>query len=246
MKALVLAGGRGSRLLGVTDEKNKCMCLFEGRHIIEYNLENAVRAGVDEIVIVVSYKAETIINHYGSSFRGVPVRYVIQWERRGLVNAIECAETQIGGSDFMLLLADEILIDPRHEAMVEEFRDPAVFGLCGTVRVENPSVIRKTYAVITDERSGRIYRLVEKPRTPLNDVQGTGNCVFRNAMFGYIAHTPINQQRQEKELPDLIQCAIDDGKLVRSFAIGAWYTNVNTTEELAGLAGVGPADGLQG
>jgi len=246
VKALVLAGGRGSRLKAVTDEKNKCMCLFEGRHIIEYNLDNAVRAGVDEIVIVVGYRAETIINQYGCSYRGVPVRYVIQWERQGLVNAIECAEAQIGGSDFMLLLADEILIDPRHESMAEEFRDPAVFGLCGTVRVEDLSVIRKTYAVITDERSGRIYRLVEKPRTPLNDIQGTGNCVFRNEMFRYIAYTPINQQRQEKELPDLIQCAIDDGKLVRSFAIASWYTNVNTSEELARLATVGSAKGLHG
>lgn len=236
MKALVLAGGRGSRLTGVTDERNKCMCLFEGRHIIEYNLDNAVSAGVDEIVIVVGYKAESIVNVYGNSYRGVPVRYVIQWERRGLVHAIECAEAQIAGSDFILLLADEILIDPRHQAMVEEFRDPSVFGLCGTVHVEDLSLIRKTYAVITDERSGRIHRLVEKPRTPLNDIQGTGNCVFRNEVFAYIQHTPINQQRQEKELPDLIQCAVDDGKIVRAFVIASWYTNINTSEELARLS----------
>lgn len=232
MKALVLAGGRGSRLSSMTDEKNKCMCLFEGRHIIEYNLDNAVRAGVEEIVIVVGYRAESIINALGNRYRGVPVRYVIQWERHGLVHAIECAEAQIGGADFMLLLADEILIDPRHRTMVEEFSDPDIFALCGTVRVEDLSQIRNTYAVITDERSGRIHRLVEKPRTPLNDIQGTGNCVFRNDIFKYIAHTPINQQRHEKELPDLIQCAIDDGKIVRSFDIASWYTNVNTLDEL--------------
>ena len=244
MKALVLAGGRGSRLNDLTEEKNKCMCRFEGRYIIEYNLDNAVRAGVEEIVIVVGYKAESIINEFGNRYRGVPVRYVIQWERRGLVHAIECAEQQLAGHDFMLLLADEILIDPRHQVMVEEFRDPDVFALCGTVRVEDLSQIRKTYAVMTDDRTGRIHRLVEKPRTPLNDIQGTGNCLFRNAIFGYIAHTPINQQRQEKELPDLIQCAIDDGKIVRSFDIASWYTNVNTLAELnrrpeaAALAGL--------
>jgi dTDP-glucose pyrophosphorylase len=236
VKALVLAGGRGSRLTDVTEEKNKCMCLFEGRHIIAYNLDNAVSARVDEIVIVVGYKAESIINEFGNSYHGVPIRYVIQWERRGLVHAIECAEAQIAGSDFLLLLADEILIDPRHPAMLEEFRDPSLFALCGTVRVEDLTLIRKTYAVFTDERSGRIHRLVEKPRTPLNDIQGTGNCIFRHSIFSYISHTPINQQRQEKELPDLIQCAIDDGKIVRMFEIASWYTNVNTSEELARLA----------
>ena len=98
---------------------------------------------------------------------------------------------------------------------------PAVFGFCGTVRVEDlTQVSARPTRSSRDERNGRIHRLVEKPRTPLNNIQGTGNCVFRNGMFGYIAHTPINQHRQEKELPDLIQCTIDDGKLVRAFEFG--------------------------
>jgi glucose-1-phosphate thymidylyltransferase len=237
MKALVLAGGRGSRLNEVTAERNKCMCEFRGRNIIEYNLDNALKARVDEIVILVGYKAETIINRFGNRYQGVPVRYVIQWERKGVVHAIECCRTAIDGEDFLLLLADEILLEPRHEQMVEAFRDPGIFALCGTVRVEDLNQVRKTYTVIRDERDGRIHRLVEKPRTPLNDIQGTGNCLFRNGIFDYIPHTPINQIRQEKELPDLIQCTIDDGKVVREFEICAWYTNVNTMEELNLVSG---------
>ena len=232
MKALLLAGGRGSRLSSLTEDRNKCMCLFEGRPIIEYNLDNAVRAGVTEIVLVVGYKAETIINEFGNSYRGIPIRYVIQWERRGLVHAIECAQPILDGADFMLFLADEILLNPRHDAMIETFQDPDVFAFCGTVRVADTSQIRKTYAVIVDDRTDRIHRLIEKPRTPLNNIQGTGNCVFRSEIFRYIEYTPINHLRNEKELPDLIQCAIDDGKIVRAFEIGSWYTNVNTLEEL--------------
>ena len=237
MKALVLAGGRGSRMAGLTDEQNKCMCLFRGRHIIEYNLENAVRTGVEEIVILVGYKAEAIINRFGTSFEGLPVRYVIQWDRKGLVHAIESCQQTLEGADFCLFLADEILLGSRHEGMLKAFRDhPELFGLCGTVRVADPMQVKKTYAVIRDDRDGRIHRLIEKPRTPLNNIQGTGNCVFRNEIFDYIPYTPINQQRQEKELPDLIQCAIDDGKLVREFDIAASYTNVNTLEEFERMA----------
>lgn len=232
MKALLLAGGRGSRLNDLTTERNKCMCSFDGRTIIEYNLDNAIRSGVDEIVLVVGYKAETIINAYGNRYRGVPIRYVIQWEQKGLVHAIECAQDALAGADFALFLADEILINPRHDQMIAEFRNPDVFAFCGTVRVSDLTQIRKTYAVIVDERTGRIHRLVEKPRTPLNDIQGTGNCVFRNEIFNYIPFTPINHIRHEKELPDLVQCAIDDGKMVRAFEVGSWYTNVNTLEEL--------------
>ena len=232
MKALVLAGGRGSRLKEITKQANKCLCEFQGRSIIEYSLDTAVRVKADEIVILVGYQAETIINRYGNRYHGVPVRYVIQWERHGLVHAIECCQAALEGQDFLLLLADEILLNPRHEAMVEAFRDPEVFALCGTVRVADINEVRKTYTIMRDERDGRIHRLVEKPRTPINNIQGTGNCLFRHGIFDYIAHTPINQTRQEKELPDLIQCVIDDGKLVREFEICSWYTNVNSLEEL--------------
>jgi dTDP-glucose pyrophosphorylase len=61
---------------------------------------------------------------------------------------------------------------------------------------------------------------------------GTGNCVFKNEILSYIEHTPINQKRKEKELPDLIQCAIDDGHIIRSFEICDEYANVNSITEL--------------
>jgi dTDP-glucose pyrophosphorylase len=44
--------------------------------------------------------------------------------------------------------------------------------------------------------------------------------------------TPIHHQRQEKELPDLIQCAIDDGKLVKSFFVCDKYANINSTDDI--------------
>jgi dTDP-glucose pyrophosphorylase len=63
-------------------------------------------------------------------------------------------------------------------------------------------------------------------------MQGPGNCVFRNEILSYIKQTPINQQRGEKELPDLIQCAIDEGNIVKSFVICERYTNINSEDDL--------------
>jgi len=77
-----------------------------------------------------------------------------------------------------------------------------------------------------------IYRLIEKPRHPLSESQGTGHCVFRNAIYDYIQYTPIHHQRNEKELPDLIQCAIDDAMTLKAFIIGEKYTNVNTRQDI--------------
>ena len=233
MKALVLAAGRGSRLGQHTTETNKCMLPMSGKPLLQYSLENAVRAGVDEIVVVVGYMAETVINAFGIDFCGTRVQYVIQDEASGLVHAIETARPAIDGSDFMLFLADEILRTPRHQEMLRRFEEGRLFGICGVVRTDERQEIRKTYAIIPNAETQQIYRLIEKPRRPLNDIRGTGNCVFRNAIFDYVSVTPINQSRQEKELPDLIQCAIDDGEDVRYFDIGDSYTNINTPDDIA-------------
>ena len=71
MKALVLAAGRGSRLPEETVETNKCMLTFRGKPLVQYSLENAIRAGVSEIIIVVGYRAEDVINAFGIDFEGV-------------------------------------------------------------------------------------------------------------------------------------------------------------------------------
>ncbi len=232
MKALVLAGGRGNRLNELSAERNKCLISVRGKHLIEYNLDCALNVDVDEIVIVVGYKAETIINLLGNNYKGKTIRYVIQSEQKGLVHAIECAQEAINGDDFLLMLGDEVLYHPRHQSMVLEFeRDEGIFGICGIVKVSDRDQAKKTYALIQGP-DNFIYRLIEKPRHPLNDYQGTGHCVFRNRIYDYIQYTPLHHQRNEKELPDLIQCAIDDAKTIKAFVICDKYTNVNTREDI--------------
>jgi dTDP-glucose pyrophosphorylase len=232
VKALILAAGRGRRLAAHSSEQNKCMLRMFGRPLIEYSLENAVHAGASEIVVVVSYRAEQIINAYGIEYGGVRVQYVLQEDPKGLVHAIECSEEAIAGEDFMLFLADEILWAPRHAEMVRKFEEDALTVICGVVKEPDPDEIRKTYAVIEDDRDQRIYRLIEKPRNPPNQIRGTGNCIFRSRIFDYVPQTPINQNRHERELPDLIQCAIDDGLAVKSFDIGEGYVNINTPADI--------------
>src|SRR3989338_3952953 len=109
MQALLLAGGRGNRLDELTIERNKCMIQLAGKPLIWYNLKHLANAGIKETVIVVGYKAETIINTFGTNFDGMSIRYVLQKEQRGIINAVECASHEIK-EDFLLALADEVHI----------------------------------------------------------------------------------------------------------------------------------------
>ena len=232
LKALILAGGRGKRLKEKTNETNKCMLKFGQKYLIEYSLENAVKLKVNEIVIVVGYLAEQIINTFGNNYCGINIKYVIQWEQKGLVDAIKCSQNTIDKSDFILLLGDEFLLKPDIENMVNVFNKTKTIAVCGMIEVDDISQITKTYSMLFDKAKKQIMRLIEKPKFPQNSFMGTGNIIFNNAIFNFIEMTPINQIRNEKELPDLIQCAIDDGQLVMYHLLSAKYVNVNTLEDI--------------
>jgi dTDP-glucose pyrophosphorylase len=232
MKALILAAGRGTRLESGESCPNKCMRIAHGRHLIEYSLETAVRSRVDEIVIVVGHGAESIINTFGISYRDVRITYVLQRSLDGLVSAMEYAREALEGEDFVLLLGDEIVWDSHPREMIEYFDDENLFALCGVADVSDREQIRKTYAVLYNPYDNNIYRLVEKPNRLLNSYMGTGNCVFRNGIFNYTASTPVNPVRGEKELPDLIQCAVDDGNPVKLYLVGSYYVNINTATDI--------------
>jgi dTDP-glucose pyrophosphorylase len=232
MKALILAGGRGKRLEDLSEQQNKCMYEIAGRPVICNALDIALNSEVNEIVIIVGYRAEDIVNYFGTNYRGKRIKYVIQQEQLGLVHAVSCSEDTIDGDDFMLLLGDEVLVEPRHQLMIERFNSsPQIFGICGVVNVSDRDLIKRTYSIIQNAQR-QILRLVEKPRVPFNDIMGTGDCVFRNALFDYIDLTPIHHDRKERELPDLIQCAVDDGRFVESFDVCTHYGNVNTKSDI--------------
>ena len=230
MKAVILAGGRGSRLNEFTKDKNKSMIKLFEKPLIEYNLDHAVEAGVSEIIIIVGYKKEDIIKHIGKQYKGIKVSYVVQKQQKGLVHAIETAKDAINDSDFFLTLADEIVINARINEMTKKFRDEDLFAICGIVYEEDSSNIGKTYTVMANEKN-RVFRLIEKPKVKINNIKGTGHCIMKNRILDYIDRTPTNAYRKQKELVDLIQVAIDDGKDVYIYPITKNYVNINTKED---------------
>lgn len=233
MKALVLAAGRGSRLGDETESVNKCMLRLLDRPLVEYSLDGAIEAGASSLVIVVGYRAEDITDHLGSEYRGVPIHYVEQSEQRGVVHAIECARSAIDGSDFMLFLADEFMVNARRQAMREEFQREDLFLVCGFVRVDDRSLITRTWSFLGDDTTRRIHRMVEKPRRPFSDWMGTGNCIMKGSMLDYLDRCPVNAVRGEREMVDLFQCAVDDARLARWFDVADEYVNINTHADIA-------------
>ncbi len=214
------------------------MLEFQEVPLIQYSLEKASEMNVQEIVIVVGHMAEKIINRYGNSYKSTKIKYAIQREQKGLVDAIACAQEAVGKSDFILLLGDEFFTQSNHKSFIDKFIKNDTFAVCGVIQVDDKKLISKTYSILFEKDSDRIFRLIEKPKNPINNIMGTGNIIFKNRIFDYIEQTPINQKRGEKELPDLVQCAIDDGKKIIYHILAYEYVNVNTPKDITIVEGI--------
>ncbi len=230
MKALILAAGRGKRINQITHRINKCMVNIDGKPLLYGHMERAAEIGVSEIIVVVGYLGESIESYFGDRFGEIPIRYVVQEEQLGLVHAMECAADHLN-EDFMLMLGDEFFVRSRHHQMVSLFNDKNAFAVCGVLLEKDPASIQKTYTVIEDA-SHQIYRLIEKPRKPFTEIKGTGCCLFRKEIMDYVQYTSIHYLRKEKELPGLIQEAVDDGEQVYSHLCCDGYLNINRYEDI--------------
>jgi NDP-sugar pyrophosphorylase family protein len=232
MKALILAAGKGHRVRPLTDDVNKCMLLLNGQPILERVIKNCCQmTNIDEIFIVVGYRAEDIVNYFGITYNGTKISYVIQREQKGLVDAIMCARSKIGDDDFFLLLGDEIVIGSEYEKLISLFQREQNICTIGVSMVSDISRIKKTYTMLHDD-TNRVFRLIEKPSRPLNNLIGTGHVIFKSSIFDYIENVPVNAIRGEKELPDLIQTAIDGGEKVYLSHFCNHYININELADL--------------
>jgi len=78
-----------------------------GKPILTHCFEQLVDLGAEELLVVVGYEKQVIIEHYGDEFDGVPITYTHQREQRGLAHALLTVEEHVD-DDFMLMLGDNI------------------------------------------------------------------------------------------------------------------------------------------
>ncbi|ELZ75702.1 glucose-1-phosphate thymidylyltransferase [Haloferax sp. Atlit-6N] len=195
MQAILLAAGRGTRMRPLSNEVPKPMLTVAGRPIVGHTAAAAVEAGADELVMVVGYGQETVREHFGSSYRGVPVSYVEQDEQQGTADAVRAAKEHIDGA-FAVLYGDN-LYDP---AGIDALFDAA--PSIASVRVPNPS----NYGVL-NVSDGAVAEIVEKPDAPQNDLVNAGAYVFP-AEARDMLDVPLSE-RGERELTDVLDRVID-------------------------------------
>lgn len=105
-EALVLAGGLGTRLKNVVQDRPKPMALINGRPFLEYLLDFLMHSGVKKVILAVGYKKEYIKDHFGTTYKNLSIIYSEEDEPLGTGGAIKKALTLIEQKDFFILNGD--------------------------------------------------------------------------------------------------------------------------------------------
>jgi bifunctional UDP-N-acetylglucosamine pyrophosphorylase/glucosamine-1-phosphate N-acetyltransferase len=197
MQVVILAAGQGTRMRPLTDAVAKPMLPVADRPLCAHTADAAVRAGADELVFVVGYRGEDVREHFGTEYRGVPVRYAEQAERLGTAHAAAQARPHLD-DDFVVLNGDDLY----DEAALDDLFDacPAV----GAYEVDDP----RPYGVFSID-DGHVTDVVEKPDDPPSDRVNVGAYHFPAAAADWLADVE-RSERGEYEITDVLARVVDD------------------------------------
>jgi bifunctional UDP-N-acetylglucosamine pyrophosphorylase/glucosamine-1-phosphate N-acetyltransferase len=205
MKAVILAAGMGTRLRPHIGENQKTMVKYSEKPLLQRTLEMLRSRGVSEVVMVVNYMKEQIMEFFGDGSRfGLHIDYVVQQNPKGgTADAVRCVRNHIADEKFLLIYGDNVFDGKILDELVK--KSSHFHGvLCGK-QVENPNKFG-----IMQVDGLHVRRIIEKPQVPPSNLAMTGLFVMPKDIFRAIDETELSP-RGEYELTDSIQILIDEG-----------------------------------
>jgi len=227
VKALVLAGGEGTRLRPFSYSMPKQLIPVANRPVLEYALENITYLGVREIGVIVGEWAPEIERVLGDGSRfGASLTYLPRDRPYGLAQCVMLARDFLGDEDFVMYLADNIL-----PAGVAEFAHEFVTGQPAAQLVVHKVADPTAFGVAELDADGVVLRLEEKPANPRSDLALVGVYFFSPAIHEAVAAIRPSA-RGELEITDAIQWLIEHGATVRASECGGYWKDTGRIEDV--------------
>lgn len=226
MKALILAGGKGTRLRPITFSMAKQLVPVANKPVLFYGLEAVAEAGIREVGIIVGDTAAEIQQAVGDGSRwGVRTTYIPQPEPLGLAHAVLTAEPFLQDEPFLMYLGDNI-VTSSVKPLVEAFEQRKPNALILLAEVPNPQEFG-----VAELQGERVIRLIEKPKQPPSNLALVGVYLFDKHIFE-AARAIKPSWRGELEITDAIQYLIDNGYTVESQQISGWWKDTGSLDAL--------------
>jgi glucose-1-phosphate thymidylyltransferase len=227
MKALVLAGGAGSRLRPITHTSAKQLLPVANKPVLFYGIEAIRDAGITDIGIVVGDTAPAIRTAVGDGRAfGLSVTYIRQDAPLGLAHAVLIARDYLGDDDFVMYLGDNFIVGGI-SGLVDEFRSGRPDAQIMLTAVPDP----RQFGVADLDAAGEVVGLEEKPLHPKSDLALVGVYIFTPAVHEAVQHLAPSG-RGELEITEALQWLIDDGRKVRSTIISGYWKDTGNVADM--------------
>ena len=227
MKALVLAGGAGTRLRPITHTSAKQLIPVANKPVLFYGLEQLRDAGMTDVGIIVGDTREEVMSAVGDGTElGIKATYIHQEAPLGLAHTVLIARDFLGDDDFCMFLGDNFLLGGITE-LVAEFESSKADAQILLTEVAEPQF----YGVAVLDDHGRVVELLEKPSDPPSNLAVVGVYMFRPSVHEAVRAIGPSA-RGELEITDAIEWLIQSGRDVRSHMVSGYWKDTGRLQDM--------------
>ena len=195
MKAIILAGGVGTRLRPLSCTRPKLLFPILNKPLLDWTLERLAETGVNGVTLAVKYMAESFMQRYGESKHGIKISYSIEKKPMRTGGAIKYAEELIGHEETFLVLNGDIFTTIDYKALIKKHKQNKAVATIALYRVEDPS----RYGTVKLTEENRVTQFIEKApqgKAPSNLINA-GIYVLDPEIFNYIpAGRPVSIEHE--------------------------------------------------
>jgi glucose-1-phosphate thymidylyltransferase len=227
MKALVLSGGKGTRLRPLTFTCAKQLIPVANKPILGYVLDQVAATGVKKVGVITAPETGQYVKDYvdnGSKWK-LHVAYISQ-EPLGLAHAVKIAQPFLAQDSFVMCLGDNVT-GQSLSTFVEKFRKEHLDALIILKEVDDPS----SFGIAQLDKKGNIVRLVEKPKTPMGNLAIIGTYIFSSKIHQAIARIKPSW-RGELEITDAVQEMVNMGFKVKAEILNSWWLDTGKKDDI--------------
>jgi glucose-1-phosphate thymidylyltransferase len=202
------------------------MLPIANKPMLMYGFDQLRASGIKEIGVILGPLQEGIVDALGDGSKfGVKVTYIAQPEPKGIAHAVLVSQKFLGTSPFIVHLGDNLLKDNIPE-LANEFLKSEADASVILARVKDP----ERFGVVLIE-SGRIVKLVEKPKQYISDLALAGIYFLRPNIFPVIEKLRPSW-RNELEITDAIQKLLDLGGKITYHEVSGWWKDTGRPEDI--------------
>ena len=222
MKAVIMAGGEGTRLRPLTSNCPKPMLPLANRPMMEHIIELLKSHGIDEIVVTVAFLANQIRNYFGDGSEfGVKMVYATEEQPLGTAGSVRNAMDVL--TERFLVISGDVLTDLDLTKILDFHDEQNALATIGLVAVDNPL----EFGIVITRDDGSIERFLEKPTwgQVFSDTINTGIFVLEPEIFDYIpAGRPVDFSSE------VFPALLADGKALYGHVAEGYWEDVGTLE----------------